>query len=55
MPAGGSLVVDPMGVVLAGLGAEEGVALAPASAERIRRVRAVNPALALRRYAVVPR
>jgi len=51
---GTSLVVDPMGVVLAELGEETDVALAEVSASRVREVRAVNPALALRRYRVSP-
>lgn len=52
---GRSMIVDPSGVVLAGLGAIAGTALAPVSTQEIERVRAINPALALRRYAVVPR
>ncbi|MFK4728170.1 carbon-nitrogen hydrolase family protein [Agromyces mediolanus] len=51
---GASLVLDPMGVELAGLGEEEGVAVAWIDRERLERVRRVNPALALRRYRVVP-
>ena len=52
---GTSLIVDPMGVELAALGETEDVALAWVSRERIDAVRVVNPALALRRFAVVPR
>ncbi|MCI2959171.1 carbon-nitrogen hydrolase family protein [Agromyces atrinae] len=52
---GTSLIVDPMGVELAALGEAEDVALAWVSRERIDAVRRVNPALALRRFAVVPR
>ncbi|UOQ88676.1 carbon-nitrogen hydrolase family protein [Agromyces endophyticus] len=52
---GRSLVVDPMGVELATLGEQSGVAVAWVSRERLADVRRTNPALALRRYAVVPR
>jgi deaminated glutathione amidase len=53
--AGNSMIVDPMGVVLAGLGEEVGVASAALDADRINRVREQNPAVALRRFAVVDR
>jgi predicted amidohydrolase len=52
--AGNSMIVDPMGVELATIGDETGVAVAWASAERIESVRQVNPALALRRFGVHP-
>lgn len=52
---GASAVVDPMGVVLAAAGEQEGLALAEADRARLEAVRAVNPCLELRRYAVVPR
>jgi deaminated glutathione amidase len=48
-------VVDPMGVVLTSLGDRTGVALAEIDTERLAEVRKVNPALALRRFEVVPR
>lgn len=51
---GGSMVVDPMGVAIAEIGESAGVAVAEVSAERLRSVRELNPALALRRYRVVP-
>ncbi|GAA4179297.1 carbon-nitrogen hydrolase family protein [Gryllotalpicola koreensis] len=51
---GASLIVDPMGVVLAELEDETDAALAVVSSERVREVRGVNPALKLRRYAVIP-
>ncbi len=51
--AGGSMVVDPMGVVVAALGEQTAVATAEVSAARIAEVRAKNPALALRRFSVV--
>lgn len=51
---GSSAIIDPMGVVLAGLGETTGVAVAEASAERVQEVRRRNPALALRRYRVEP-
>lgn len=52
---GRSLVVDPMGVELAALGEQPGIAIAWVSRERIAAVRRTNPALALRRYGVVRR
>ncbi|WP_396919060.1 carbon-nitrogen hydrolase family protein [Mycolicibacterium sp.] len=52
--AGNSMIVDPMGVVVAALGEEEGCATAQLDHARIERVRAKNPALALRRFSVVP-
>jgi predicted amidohydrolase len=51
---GCSMIVDPMGVAVAGMGETAGIALADVSAERVRAIREVNPALALRRYRVVP-
>jgi predicted amidohydrolase len=48
---GGSLIVDPMGVVLAELGEETAVAIADVSHERLAAVRAKNPALQHRRFA----
>jgi deaminated glutathione amidase len=53
--SGRSLVLDPMGVELAGLGELEGVATAEVTAERVAAVRAVLPVLAQRRYEVRPR
>ncbi|MES2094059.1 MAG: carbon-nitrogen hydrolase family protein [Actinomycetota bacterium] len=50
--AGNSMIVDPMGVELATIGEESGVAVAWVSAARIAEVRAVNPALGLRRFGV---
>ncbi|PJJ62340.1 carbon-nitrogen hydrolase family protein [Compostimonas suwonensis] len=52
---GNSMVVDPMGVELVTIGDETDVAVAHIRVDRIERVRAVNPALALRRFTVVPR
>ncbi len=52
---GASLVLDPAGDVLAELGEQPGVATADLDPARIAEVREVNPSLALRRYAVVPR
>jgi predicted amidohydrolase len=51
--AGNSMIVDPMGVVLASVGEEEGLGTAPLDPERIARVREKNPALTLRRFTVV--
>jgi predicted amidohydrolase len=47
---GASLVVDPMGVTLASLGENEEVAIAWLDSSRLDAVRAVNPALTLRRF-----
>jgi predicted amidohydrolase len=52
---GNSMIVDPMGVELATVGEETDVALAWVSPDRLAQVRTVNPALALRRFTVVPR
>ncbi|GAB3408901.1 carbon-nitrogen hydrolase family protein [Schumannella luteola] len=53
--AGSSMIVDPMGVALASLGEQSGVAVARVTQRRVAEVREINPALALRRFAVVPR
>lgn len=50
---GNSMVVDPMGVELVTIGETTDVAVAWLSLERIRAVRAINPALDLRRFRVV--
>lgn len=52
---GASVIVDPQGVELAGIGTATDVAVAFADADVIDRVRRVNPALALRRFRVAPR
>jgi predicted amidohydrolase len=52
---GNSMIVDPMGVELATIGEETDVAVAWISKSRLAQVRSTNPALALRRFAVVPR
>jgi predicted amidohydrolase len=52
---GNSLIVDPMGVELAGLGEEVGTAVAWITPARVSEVRRINPALQLRRFTVVPR
>jgi len=52
---GTSLIIDPMGVAVAGLGEAEDVAVAFLEPSRVTAVRAINPALALRRFAVVAR
>ncbi|TFC50180.1 carbon-nitrogen hydrolase family protein [Cryobacterium sp. TMT1-21] len=53
--AGNSMVVDPMGVELVTIGETTDVAVAWAAPGRVRAVRALNPAVELRRFAVVPR
>lgn len=50
--AGNSMVVDPMGVELVTIGEETDVAVAWVDAERVAAVRAMNPALGLRRFCV---
>ncbi|WP_288784728.1 carbon-nitrogen hydrolase family protein [uncultured Microbacterium sp.] len=51
---GASLIVDPQGVELAGVGTATDVAVAFVDAAVIERARRVNPALALRRFRVEP-
>lgn len=48
-----SAVIDPQGVILAGVGSGTGLALADLDADVIDRVREQNPALRLRRFRVV--
>ncbi|MFE4230087.1 carbon-nitrogen hydrolase family protein [Arthrobacter sp. NPDC056886] len=50
--AGNSMIVDPMGVVLASLGEQKAVATAELTEERLRTVRLKNPALELRRFTI---
>ena len=52
--AGCSTIVDPMGVVVAGLGDRTGIAVATIDEDRIAQVRAGLPVLAGRRYQVEP-
>ncbi|WP_031469925.1 carbon-nitrogen hydrolase family protein [Sciscionella sediminilitoris] len=52
--AGNSMIVDPMGVVLASLGESVDTAVAELSTERLTEVRTKNPALLLRRFSVTP-
>lgn len=52
---GNSMIVDPMGVELATIGETTDVAVAPVSLRRVEQVRALNPALELRRFTVSPR
>ena len=49
---GGSLIVDPMGVVLAEVGEDVGIGIAECTPERVAAVRAKNPALEHRRIGV---
>lgn len=51
---GHSQIVDPQGVVLAGVGVGEGVATGVVERAAIDRVRASNPSLRVRRYRVIP-
>jgi predicted amidohydrolase len=52
---GHSQIVDPQGVVLAGVGTASGIAVAVVERSVIERVRETNPSLRVRRYAVVAR
>ena len=52
--AGHSMVIDPMGVVLAQVGEVDGLAVAEVSADRLADVRRTLPVLGHRRYAVAP-
>lgn len=54
LSTGGSLAVDPMGIVLAELGEQTGLATVEVLKERIDAVRSVNPCLANRRFRVEP-
>lgn len=54
LSTGGSLAVDPMGVVLAELGEKTGLATVEILKERINNVRRVNPCLVNRRFRVEP-
>ncbi|HEX4253273.1 MAG TPA: carbon-nitrogen hydrolase family protein [Pseudonocardia sp.] len=49
-----SVVVDPMGTVLASAGERPGFALATVGLDRVDQVRTVNPSLANRRFRVIP-
>ncbi len=51
---GASVIIDPMGAVMAGIGSGTGLASADVDRERIDQVRAANPVLASRRFHVVP-
>jgi len=51
---GNSMVVDPMGVEVAGLGEAAGTAVAWITPARVAEVRRINPALRLRRFRVEP-
>lgn len=52
---GASLIVDPQGVEIAGVGVASDVAVAFVTPDAVERVRRVNPALRLRRFEVVAR
>ncbi len=52
---GSSMIVDPQGVEVAAVGTVSDVAVGHLDPGAIERVRRVNPALRLRRFAVVPR
>lgn len=52
---GFSQVIDPQGVVVAGVSAGEGIAVASVDPALVSRTRESNPSLRLRRYRVAPR
>ncbi|QNA92257.1 carbon-nitrogen hydrolase family protein [Microbacterium sp. Se63.02b] len=52
---GHSQIVDPEGVVLAGVGTAPGIAVAVVERSSLARVRERNPSLRVRRYSVAPR
>lgn len=52
---GRSMLVDPFGITVAGLGEQDGFCVGEVSADRVAEVRRTNPTLAHRRYRVVPR
>ncbi|MGF6883376.1 putative amidohydrolase [Nocardia sp. GAS34] len=52
--AGASMIVDPAGLVLAELGEAPGIATARVDLEHLEAIRAANPSLTLRRFAVTP-
>lgn len=52
--SGNSVILDPMGIPLAALGEAAGIGVARLERSRLDGVRAVNPALTLRRYRVQP-
>jgi predicted amidohydrolase len=52
---GNSMVVDPMGSVIAGRGDGTGIVTASLDGELVAGTRATNPSLANRRYRVVPK
>lgn len=53
--SGHSSIVDPMGISIATIGEEVGIAQAELKQGRIQSARATNPALAVRRFKVVPK
>lgn len=55
MGVGHSTIIDPMGISIAMIGDEPGVASAELKTARIDNVRAINPALSMRRFAVTPK
>jgi deaminated glutathione amidase len=52
--AGQSMIVDPMGVVLASAGEAPGIAVAELDQARLEKVRQSNPSLTNRRFTVIP-
>lgn len=52
---GHSMIIDPMGVSVVTIGDDVGVAQARLTTDRIHQVRAINPALKMRRFLVQPK
>ncbi|MFF0491716.1 carbon-nitrogen hydrolase family protein [Nocardia sp. NPDC004068] len=52
--AGASMIVDPMGAVLAELGEADGIATARVDLDHLEQVRTTNPSLSLRRFTISP-
>ena len=52
---GNSAIIDPQGTQVAGVGTGRDIAVAMIDPDAVARVRRTNPALELRRFAVVPR
>ncbi|MCM6775785.1 carbon-nitrogen hydrolase family protein [Nocardia sp. CDC159] len=52
--AGSSMIVDPMGTVLAELGEAPGIATARVDLDHLEQIRTTNPSLSLRRFTIGP-
>ncbi|WP_227985136.1 carbon-nitrogen hydrolase family protein [Nocardia spumae] len=52
--AGGSMIVDPAGNLLAELGDADGIATSRVDLDHLRQIRTTNPSLSLRRFTIEP-